>query len=89
MKEREDGTIGYLKVSDYNTTGMEYVDDEDTPSAFDSCLHNSSASYKPNSHAGGSHGQGKVVGFVNSPINAVYYSTMIPNGKRNYCQGNG
>lgn len=82
LKDRENGRIGYLKVSDFNTTGMEYIDDEDIPSAFDSCLHNSSASYKPNSHAGGSHGQGKVVGFVNSPINAVYYSTMTLSEKK-------
>ncbi len=76
LKSRFNGKIGYLKVSDYNTTGMDYVDDDDTPSAFDSCVQSSSSSYKPDgSVAGGSHGLGKTVGFVNSPFNAVYYST--------------
>ena len=76
LKSRFNGTIGYLKVSDYNTTGMDYVDDDDIPSAFDSCVQSSSSSYKPDgSVAGGSHGLGKTVGFVNSPFNAVYYST--------------
>lgn len=76
LKSRYNSTIGYLKVSDYQTTGMDYVDDEDTPSAFDSCVQSSSSSYKPDgSFAGGSHGLGKTVGFVNSPFNAVYYST--------------
>lgn len=76
LKSRIHGTIGYLKVSDYHTTGMDYVDDDDSPSAFDSCVHCSSSSFKPDgSFAGGSHGLGKTVGFVNSPFNAVYYST--------------
>ena len=76
LNSRKNSTIGYLKVSDYNTTGMNYVDDDDVPSAFDSCVHCSSSSYKPDGgFAGGSHGQGKTVGFVNSPFNAVYYST--------------
>ena len=76
LKGREHGTLGFLKVSDYNTEGMYYVDDEDVGSPFDSCLHNASGSFKKNRRSGGSHGQGKTVGFVNSPINAVYYSTM-------------
>ena len=77
LKSRYNGTIGYLKVSDYYTTGMDYVDDDDIPSAFDSCVQSSSSSYKPDgSVAGGSHGLGKTVGFVNSPFNAVYYSTL-------------
>ena len=76
LKSHYNGSIGYLKVSDSNTTGMDYVDDDETPSGFDSCVQSSSSSYKPNGRAGGSQGLGKTVGFVNSPLNAVYYSTM-------------
>ena len=76
LYSRRNSIIGYLKVSDYNTTGMNYVDNDDVPSAFDSCVHCSSSSYKlDGGYAGGSHGLGKTVGFVNSPFNAVYYST--------------
>lgn len=76
LKSRYNGKLGFLKVSDYNTTGMDYIDDDITPSAFDSCVQSSSASFKQDGRAGGSQGLGKTVGFVNSKINAVYYSTM-------------
>lgn len=82
MDSRLDSTMGYLKVADYNTTGMSYVDDDDTPCAFKACVRESSASYKDTENAGGSHGLGKTVGFVNSGINAVYYSTMDEDGNK-------
>ena len=75
LSSRKDSTIGYLRVGDYNTRGMSYVDDEDSPSAFKACVRESSASFKEDDDAGGSHGLGKTVGFVNSELNAVYYST--------------
>lgn len=74
--------LGYLKVADYNTKGMPYVDDYDTPSAFKACVRESSASFKDSENSGGSHGLGKTVGFVNSGINAVFYSTMDEDGHR-------
>lgn len=74
-------TIGYLKVSDFNTLGMPYDTDKFKPSKFKSCVRSSSSSFKDSEHAGGSHGLGKTVGFVNSGINAVYYSTRTTNGE--------
>lgn len=74
-------TIGYLKVSDYNTLGMPYDSDKFKPSKFKSCVRSSSSSFKDSEHAGGSHGLGKTVGFVNSGINAVYYSTQTTKGE--------
>lgn len=76
-----EGSIGYLKVSDYNTTGMPYDYDRFKSSPFKACVMASSSSFKDSEHAGGSHGLGKTVGFVNSGINAVYYSTMTKEGK--------
>lgn len=73
--------IGYLKVSDYNTLGMPYEAERFKPSKFKSCVRSSSSSYKDSEHAGGSHGLGKTVGFVNSGINAVYYSTKTTEGE--------
>ncbi|UKK61408.1 hypothetical protein L6468_10475 [Prevotella communis] len=88
LNSRKNSTIGFLKVSDYYTTGMNYVDDDDVPSAFDSCVHCSSSSYKPDGgYAGGSHGLGKTVGFVNSPFNAVYYSTKDDESGQTFGEG--
>jgi hypothetical protein len=81
LNSHKDSTIGFLRVGDYNTTGMPYIDDEDLPSAFEACVRKSSASYKDDDDAGGSHGQGKTVGFVNSELNAVYYSTRTEDGQ--------
>ena len=88
LNSRKNSTIGFLKVSDYHTTGMNYVNDDDVPSAFDSCVHCSSSSYKPDGgYAGGSHGLGKTVGFVNSPFNAVYYSTKDDESGQTFGEG--
>ena len=88
LNSRRNSTIGYLKVSDYNTTGMNYIDNDDVPSAFDSCVHCSSSSYKlDGGYAGGSHGLGKTVGFVNSPFNAVYYSTKDDDSGQTFGEG--
>lgn len=80
LKEHLDSTIGFLKVSDYYTRGMSYIHDEDKTSPFKACVRESSASYKTEENAGGSHGLGKTVGFVNSGINSVYYSSMDEDG---------
>ncbi len=79
LDEHLESSIGFLKVSDYNTKGMSYNLDDDTPSAFNACVRESSASFKDgegSENAGGSHGLGKTVGFVNSGINAVFYSML-------------
>lgn len=86
LESHIDGEIGYLKVADYHTTGMEFIDDEDTPSPFGSCVRENGASYKSSNFSGGSHGQGKTVGHVCSGLNAVYYSTMDSEG-RTYGEG--
>ena len=74
------GEIGYLKVSDYNTTGMPYNYDRFKSSVFKACVKSICSSLKGSGHAGGSHGVGKTVGFVNSRINAVYYCTKTKDG---------
>ncbi len=76
LDSHKDSTIGYLRVRDKNTRGMSFIDDDDLPSAFKACVRESSASFKDEEDAGGSHGLGKTVGFVNSELNAVYYSTQ-------------
>lgn len=86
LMERLSGSISYLKVSDYNTKGMPYDPDRFRKSKFKSCVRSANSSHKDSGNAGGSHGKGKSVGFVNSNINAVYYSTMTESGD---CFGEG
>ena len=86
LSEHLSGTIGYLKVADYNTKGMPYDSDRFTKSKFKSCVRSANSSHKDSGKAGGSHGKGKTVGFVNSNINAVYYSTKTEDGD---CYGEG
>lgn len=86
LMEHINGPIGYLKVSDYNTKGMPYDSNRFAKSKFKSCVRSANSSHKDSGNAGGSHGKGKTVGFVNSNINAVYYSTMTEDEK---CYGEG
>ena len=82
----KDRKVTCLKISDYNTTGMDYYDESlwDTEEEyyshpqppFNSCVLCDGASNKQSTHAGGSHGRGKNVGLEKSRIDAVYYSTM-------------
>lgn len=83
-----DGEIPVLIFSDYYTVGMPYKDENETGenSAFNACVRQCCASYKPENSAGGSHGLGKTVGFVNSNINAVIYSTFTTENET-FCEG--
>ena len=72
-------TIKCLCVADYNTTGMEYKS-YNQPCDFKAGVRSFGASHKGSDVAGGSHGQGKTIGFVSSEINAVYYSTKTEDG---------
>ena len=84
--EKEGKPISCLKISDYNTTGMMFIDETQIQTleeyrkfkrpAFNACVRQNGASDKMDSHAGGSHGQGKNAGLEKSPINVMYYSTM-------------
>ena len=84
----ENGALPCIKISDYNTTGMDYKNPEIEQSAFNAGVKEIRSSHKDGEHAGGSHGLGKMVGFVISEINAVYYSTMVNNSEHT-CWGNG
>lgn len=87
-----------LKISDFNTTGMDYEDENLLTTEeefynhkqlpFNSCVLSNGASNKSSGRAAGSHGQGKNVGLVKSKIDAVYYSTMTEpyDEKGNSCE---
>lgn len=72
--------IGFIRVSDYNTKGMNYNKD-DTKSTFYAFVRAAGVSVKQAEGAGGSFGFGKGAFFVMSPINTLIVSTHNENGK--------
>ncbi|MCC8119161.1 MAG: hypothetical protein LIP09_10525 [Bacteroidales bacterium] len=69
----------YIEVSDYNTTGMEYIPNN-TDNPFYAFVRAAGVSSKTNNAAGGSFGYGKAAYFYISPLRAVMVSTMTSDG---------
>lgn len=72
--------IYYMKVSDYNTTGMDYKDN-DTDSPLYAFIRAEGVTVKQEEYSGGSYGFGKAAYFMMSPIRTVLVSTMTTEGK--------
>ena len=70
----------YIKVSDYNTTGMNYIKG-DTSQPFYAFVRAAGVSSKSDSSAGGSYGYGKAAYFYISPLRTVFVSTKTKYGK--------
>lgn len=70
--------IFYIKVSDFNTKGMDYKPDNSPFHAFIRAL---GLTVKDDDFSGGSFGFGKSAYFLMSPIHAVLVSTMTEEGK--------
>lgn len=69
----------YIKVSDFNTTGMKYnPDDRETP--FYGFVRAAGVSNKLSDNAGGSFGFGKAAYFYISPIRTILVSTLTVEG---------
>lgn len=75
--------IGYIRVSDYNTKGMDFKID-DTDSTFYAFVRSAGVSVKKAEGAGGSFGFGKGAFFVMSPINTLIVSSCTKDGARNF-----
>lgn len=75
----------YIKVSDFNTTGMGY-DPDDRESAFYGFVRAAGVSNKTSANAGGSFGFGKAAYFYISPIRTILVSTLTENGEH-YFEG--
>mgnify|MGYP000012522846 FL=1 len=72
--------IPYLKISDFNTTGMEYVPN-DLSNSFQAFVRSSQISVKGDgSGAAGSHGYGKAAYYLLSPVRTIFVSTMNESG---------
>ena len=66
--------IGFIRVSDFNTKGMDYEDGA-TDKTFYAFVRAAGVSVKQAEGAGGSFGFGKGAFFVMSPINTLFVST--------------
>lgn len=66
-------SLKYIRVSDYNTKGMKYSDETDSP--FYAFVRSAGVSAKENTTAGGSFGFGKAAYFLMSPISTILVST--------------
>ena len=72
LKGRE--KIGFIRVSDYNTKGMDYEEGK-TDSPFYAFVRSAGVSAKESNYAGGSFGFGKAAYFLLSPISTIIVST--------------
>ncbi len=70
--------VEYIKVSDYNTKGMDYQPDDSPFYAFVRAV---GLTVKDDESSGGSFGFGKAAYFLMSPIHTILVSTMTEKGK--------
>ncbi len=75
-------SIGCLRISDFNTTGLVGVSGDDK-SPWRYLVHGSGISDK-SATSGGSKGIGKFAAFVTSYFNTVFYSTLTEKGESGY-----
>jgi hypothetical protein len=73
-ESRGNENIGYIRVSDSNTKGMEYQEG-DTSKPFYAFVRSAGVSAKDSNSAGGSFGFGKAAYFLLSPISTIIVST--------------
>ncbi len=83
LARSKDSKITCLRVSDFNTKGLEGVKTNAEDKAFYLLTKGSGISYK-GTGSGGSKGIGKYASFVNSNINTVFYSTYNKDEERGY-----
>lgn len=72
--------LHYIKVSDYNTVGMDYIHGDNNSPLY-AFLRAEGVTVKTNEFSGGSFGFGKSAYFMISPIHTVLVSTMTEDGK--------
>lgn len=78
---RPGGKLHFIRVSDYNTQGMPYMNLEDNDSPFYAFVRSAGVSSKSDESAGGSFGFGKAAYFYLSPLRTVLVSTRTEDDK--------
>lgn len=79
-RDARTSSLGYIKVSDFNTKGMEY-DTNSSQSPFYAFARAAGVSSKVDQQSGGSFGFGKSAYFQLSPIGTVFISSLTHKGK--------
>lgn len=77
---REIDNLYYIKVSDFNTIGMNYIKG-DTSCPFYAFVRAAGVSAKNDATAGGSYGYGKAAYFYISPLRTIFVSTQTKDGR--------
>ncbi len=77
-------SIPCLRISDFNTKGLEGVQSNSRDKAFYRLTKGNGQTTKENGINGGSKGIGKFASFVNSQIQTVFYSTLNMNNERGF-----
>ena len=82
QKVKQSGKLAFLEVSDKNTTGMDYIDDDEkcSESRFYSFAKSVGNSSKDNATRGGSYGLGKAVFYKNSSMRTILISSKTQDG---------
>ena len=83
LKCSKESSILCLRISDFNTTGLLGVKDNDRDKPFYLLTKGSGVSNKPDGK-GGSKGIGKYATFVNSELNTVFYSTYTKDEEKGF-----
>lgn len=79
-----DMNIGYIKVADYNTTGMDYVQDTEPDyrkKPFYAFVRSVGVHANDSEGSGGSYGFGKAAYFLISPLRTLMVSTLTNTGR--------
>lgn len=85
QEARAKADLSYIKISDFNTVGMDYHPN-DRETAFYGFVRSAGVSNKTSVNAGGSFGFGKAAYFYISPIRTIMVSTLTKDGKH-YFEG--
>ena len=77
---KEYDNLYYIRVSDFNTIGMNYIKG-DTSQPFYAFVRAAGVSAKADATAGGSYGYGKAAYFYISPLRTIFVSTQTKDGR--------
>ncbi len=81
-RDYNSGSTCVLRISDFNTRGLEGAYDGDSMSSWSGLVKGSAFSAKSSNTAAGSYGIGKSAPFINSKYQTVFYRTLNVNGEK-------
>ena len=82
LKELDKEEMKWLRISDFNTTGLWGSTSNSSKTPYFSFVHGAGKNSKQNANAGGSKGVGKNAIFANSNLQTLFISTLTKNNER-------